>query len=199
MEKIIRKIAAAADEPALFDDAPLLDAPPAPAVVDSVLKATAKALPRSVRLGTSTWSFPGWRGIVYAPSTGERRLASEGLAAYSHYPIFRTVGLDRNFYRALSADAYAAFAGQVPEDFRFLVKAPREVTDPYLRTAAGRPRAPIRIISMLRSLRRASLRLWRQAWATRLGRWSFSFHLSRTPSFDRRKPKRQRWSGWGTF
>lgn len=142
MEKIIRKTAAAADEPALFDDAPLLDAPPAPAVVDSALKATAKALPCSVRLGTSTWSFPGWRGIVYAPSTGERRLASEGLAAYSHYPIFRTVGLDRNFYRALSADAYAAFAGQVPEDFRFLVKAPREVTDPYLRTAAGRPRAP---------------------------------------------------------
>lgn len=133
---------ARAAEPALFDDAPPLDAPPAPAPADAALRETAKAMPPGVRLGTSTWSFPGWRGIVYAPSSGERRLAADGLAAYSRYPIFRTVGLDRNFYRALSADAYAVFAEQVPEDFRFLVKAPREVTDPYLRTAAGRPRAP---------------------------------------------------------
>lgn len=125
-------------EAPLFDDSPVENAPIVPIVPDEALASLGRALPRSVYLGTSTWNFPGWRGIVYGLSSGTRGIAKQGLAAYSRYPIFRTVGVDRNFYRAMSADEFAALAEQVPDDFRFLVKAPRTSTDPYVRTDTGR-------------------------------------------------------------
>lgn len=126
----------------LFDDEPPQRAPVTAQPADDALRALAARLPRSMRLGTSTWSFPGWRGIVWSRGSGLERLAREGLPAYAAHPIFRTVGLDRNFYRALSASQFSALAAQVPEDFRFLVKAPREVTDPYDRDDRGRPKGP---------------------------------------------------------
>ena len=33
------------------------------------LRSLAGSLPRSLRMGTSSWSFPGWRGIVYSRAT----------------------------------------------------------------------------------------------------------------------------------
>lgn len=129
----------ARNEEALFDDAPPEDAPVSPQPVDESLRRLCVRLPRSVRLGTATWNFPGWRGIVWSRGSGLKRLAAEGLPAYSASPLLRTVGLDRNFYRALRAEEFSAFAEQVPEDFRFIVKAPREVTDPVRRTERGNP------------------------------------------------------------
>ena len=126
----------------LFDDAPPESAPVFPQPADAALKEMMQRLPSSIRLGTSSWNFPGWRGIVWSRGSGLDHLAADGLAAYSASPLFRTVGLDRNFYRPLSASAFAAFARQVPEDFRFLVKAPRDVTDPYLRNDRGIPTGP---------------------------------------------------------
>jgi uncharacterized protein YecE (DUF72 family) len=49
------------------------------------------------------------------------------------------VCLDRGFYRPISAQEYAAYAAQVPADFRFIVKAPALVSDAALRDGAGRP------------------------------------------------------------
>lgn len=109
-----------------------------PAVIPANVAATAPRLPRGVRLGTSSWSFPGWEGIVYAaredgrPET-ESRLARGGLAAYAAHPLFRTVSLDRTFYAPIPQEAYAAYAASVPEDFRFVVKAPAAITDPAVR------------------------------------------------------------------
>ena len=54
----------------------------------------------------------------------------------------RTVSLDRTFYRPLSASQYAAYAAQVPDDFRFVVKAPSIVTDAMVRAEAGRALQP---------------------------------------------------------
>jgi uncharacterized protein YecE (DUF72 family) len=111
--------------------------PVGPADVDQATRVIAESLPRSVRLGTSSWSFPGWTGLVYAPRDGrpesESRLAKHGLAAYAVHPLFRTVSLDRTFYAPISADAFAAYAALVPERFRFVVKAPQAFTDPVVR------------------------------------------------------------------
>lgn len=126
----------------LFDDAPPESASVFPQPADAALKEMMQRLPSSIYLGTSSWNFPGWRGIVWSRGSGLNHLAADGLAAYSASPLFRTVGLDRNSYRPLSASAFAAFARQVPEDFRFLVKAPRDVTDPYLRNDRGVPTGP---------------------------------------------------------
>lgn len=117
---------------ALFPD----DAPPprtevAPATPsDAHLEAAARLSPE-VRLGTSSWSFPGWSGIVYDREASSRLLAREGLAAYASHPLLRTVGVDRTYYRPIEADDFRRFADAVPDDFRFLVKADRLLTSPH--------------------------------------------------------------------
>ncbi len=101
-----------------------------PAVLPETVTALAALVPDGVRLGTSSWSFPGWEGLVYQGAYTERRLAREGLTAYASHPLFRTVGLDRTFYRSIEHDAYRRYSTSVPEAFRFVVKADRLLTSP---------------------------------------------------------------------
>lgn len=82
-----------------------------------------RQLPPDLLLGTSSWSFPGWRGIVFAADAPKTRLARHGLAAYAQHPLLRAVGLDRTYYASLAPEDYAAYADIVPASFRFLVKA----------------------------------------------------------------------------
>lgn len=95
----------------------------APAEVPSELRELASRLPSALHLGTSSWSFPGWRGLVWAAEHSEQTLARRGLAAYAQHPLFRTVGIDRTHYAPIDADSYRAYASEVPAGFRFLVKA----------------------------------------------------------------------------
>ncbi len=95
-------------------------------------------LPHGVRLGTSSWSFPGWDGLVFAGRVTADVLSRDGLPAYARHPLLRAVGLDRTFYAPLPAADLAAHAAQVPDDFRFLVKACRLCTFPTVREGAGR-------------------------------------------------------------
>ena len=88
----------------------------------------AAQLPAGVRLGTMSWTFPGWRGIVYAANARGERLAAEGLAAYAKHPLLRVVELDRSYYDPPSRESLRVLAEQVPEDFRFLVKAHQACT-----------------------------------------------------------------------
>jgi uncharacterized protein YecE (DUF72 family) len=81
------------------------------------------ALPRGVRLGTMTWSFPGWRGIVYGNDAPVGALSELGLSAYGKHPLLGAVEIDRSYYEPLSAEVLRAYADQVPAGFRFLVKA----------------------------------------------------------------------------
>jgi uncharacterized protein YecE (DUF72 family) len=111
----------------------------APAAVSSEISALGAALPDGVHLGTSSWAFPGWRGIVYEHAAVESLLAREGLAAYACHPVLRAVGLDRTFYAPIPAHEFARYAAQVPASFRFLVKAPAMVTDAWRRTEGGTP------------------------------------------------------------
>jgi uncharacterized protein YecE (DUF72 family) len=110
----------------------------APAPTDPALVALASALPPALRLGTSSWSYPGWANLVWDGEYAEAALAKNGLAALAQHPLFRTVSLDRNFYRALTASQYARYAAMVPDDFRFVVKAPSLVTDATVRDESGR-------------------------------------------------------------
>ena len=117
----------------LFADVDAVD----PVAIDAETRRLAAVLPGRIRLGTSSWSFPGWTGIVYAARDGrpdtEQRLARHGLAAYAAHPLLRTVSLDRTFYAPLTAADFAAYATQVPDDFRFVVKAPAAFTDAVIR------------------------------------------------------------------
>jgi len=64
--------------------------------------------------------------------------------AYAQHPLLRTVSLDRAFYRPLDRDQYAAYAAQVPDDFRFVVKAPSLIADALIRSEDGRGMEPNR-------------------------------------------------------
>ncbi|MFN8606896.1 MAG: DUF72 domain-containing protein [Vulcanimicrobiota bacterium] len=86
------------------------------------------AWPKGLRVGTSSWSFPGWAGLVYDRKYPEGRLAREGLSAYARHPLLAAVGIDRSYYAPVRLEEYARYASQVPDDFRFLVKAPQRVT-----------------------------------------------------------------------
>lgn len=114
-----------------MDQVGLFGAPPppvGPAPVDTATRALAERLPRALRLGTSSWTFPGWNGLVYDRAVRSGVLAEHGLAAYCQHPLFRTVGLDRTFYKPEPASLYRRYASVVPADFRFLVKAAEDCT-----------------------------------------------------------------------
>jgi uncharacterized protein YecE (DUF72 family) len=124
----------------LFGDLDAVD----PAAIDDGIHGLAARLSPRIHLGTSSWSFPGWTGLVYVGRNGkpatEQTLARHGLSAYAAHPLFRTVSLDRTFYAPLTAAEFAAYAAQVPEAFRFVVKAPAAFTDPAIRkSGSGEP------------------------------------------------------------
>ena len=120
---------AAADQLHLFLPAPSSEAPDGqtkqinPAPLLSGLESLAERLPATIRLGTSSWSFPGWEGLIYDRPAPQTKLSREGLTVYSRHRLLRTVGVDRTYYRPMTAAQFAAYAVQVPETFRFLVKA----------------------------------------------------------------------------
>jgi uncharacterized protein YecE (DUF72 family) len=112
----------------------VLAASPTPEIL-----ALAAELPPQVHLGTSTWSFPGWNGIVYGDEYSNSKLSREGLTAYGAHPLLKTVSIDRSFYQALTVTEYLRYAQQVPEYFRFIVKAPMTITDATVRAERGEP------------------------------------------------------------
>jgi uncharacterized protein YecE (DUF72 family) len=128
---------------ALFDDLPAGAAGPvAPASPDESLLKLGRRLPRDVYLGTSSWSFPGWERIVYGGRFTDARLARDGLSAYATHPVLRAVGIDRGFYQPLAATEFARFSSQVPENFRFVAKAPALVTSASKETTGGATTEP---------------------------------------------------------
>lgn len=108
-----------------------------PCSVDDYCRNIAAQLPAALYLGTSSWSFPGWQGLVYHDAYTESRLARSGLPAYAKHPLLHTVGIDRTFYAPISEADFARYATQVPDHFRFLAKAPMAITSSYLRSEQG--------------------------------------------------------------
>lgn len=109
-----------------------------PASADPALIELAESLPARVRLGTSSWNYPGWDKLVWDGEYSETILSRQGLFAYSKHPLFRTVSIDRSFYRPLNVAQFAEYSSQVGQDFRFVVKAPSLITDALIRDESGR-------------------------------------------------------------
>jgi uncharacterized protein YecE (DUF72 family) len=107
-----------------------------PVVPSPELLQIAKRLPKNLHLGTSSLSFPGWAGIVYAEQYRVSVLARHGLRAYAQHPLLNALNVDSTFYRPPNVELLTQQAAEVPESFRFVVKAYTGLT-----TAPDTPRA----------------------------------------------------------
>src|SRR5882757_1653255 len=107
-----------------------------PAVLEPRLLEVGRRLPKNLHLGTSSLSFPGWAGSVYAEQYKVSVLARHGLRAYAQHPLLNALNIDSTFYRPQTAEHFAQQAAEVPANFRFVVKAYTGLT-----TAPDTPRA----------------------------------------------------------
>jgi uncharacterized protein YecE (DUF72 family) len=73
-------------------------------------------------VGTSGYSYKEWKGTFYPRDLPARQM----LRYYGEH--FRTVEINNTFYRLPAAAALEAWAGEVPAGFRFVLKAPQQIT-----------------------------------------------------------------------
>lgn len=76
----------------------------------------------TLRVGTSSWSFPDWRGVFYRPQTP----ADQQLSFYAQQ--FNSVEANTSFYALPAPKTLLRWLEGVPESFTFSLKAPREIT-----------------------------------------------------------------------
>jgi uncharacterized protein YecE (DUF72 family) len=98
-----------------------------------------------IRVGTSGWSYPSWRGGFYP----EGMKPTDFLGFYAER--FDTVELNSTGYRLPSEDQFRRWAAAVPDGFRFAVKLPLTRLDrvtPFLERvlALGDRLGPVRVV-----------------------------------------------------
>src|SRR5262245_12322551 len=75
-----------------------------------------------IAAGTSGFAYAEWKGSFYPPALPAREM----LAFYA--AELPAVEINNSFYRLPKASVLAGWAAQVPEDFRFSIKASRRIT-----------------------------------------------------------------------
>jgi uncharacterized protein YecE (DUF72 family) len=105
-------------------DPPVHPSWPSPAHVESL----AARLSPLVHFGTSSWTYPGWQGLVYHrayPATGA---STKLLAEYARWPLFRAVGIDSFFYAPPAVTMLAGYSAALPAGFPCISKVWNRIT-----------------------------------------------------------------------
>jgi uncharacterized protein YecE (DUF72 family) len=106
-----------------------------------------------LRIGTSGWTYPSWRDVLYPAGVAQRRW----LECYAE--SFDTVELNASFYRLPSAEQFASWKRRTPPGFAFAVKGSRFVT--HVRRLAAVEEAVQAFFSHSQKLgRKAGVTLW---------------------------------------
>ncbi len=92
------------------------------------LQQLAARVPALIRFGTSSWTYPGWKGLVYHRDYKGRGTAAPMLAEYSRFPLFRTVGIDSSFYAPPTDAVLREYAANLPAGFPCVSKVWQEIT-----------------------------------------------------------------------
>jgi len=98
------------------------------------LKAGVAALAREgIFIGTSSWKYEGWLGMLYTPERymtrgriSRAKFEKTCLAEYAE--VFKTVCLDGGFYQFPTAKMLDGIFAQAPEDFRLAIKVTEDIT-----------------------------------------------------------------------
>ena len=85
-------------------------------------------IPPLVRFGTSTWNYPGWRGLVYHRDYGPKGAAARMLEEYAAFPLFGTVGVDSSYYGPPTEAVLQSYAEHTPPGFPFVSKVWSQLT-----------------------------------------------------------------------
>lgn len=97
----------------------------------SSLTDLAALIPPNIRFGTSTWTYPGWKGQIYKNEyASDRSFRADSLAEYSRWPLFRCVGIDSSFYAPPSEKTLLHYASLAPEGFLWISKVWEKITAP---------------------------------------------------------------------
>jgi uncharacterized protein YecE (DUF72 family) len=108
--------------------------------------AVGSARPMRLAVGTSGYSYKEWVGSFYPPKTP----ANQMLRFYGQQ--FRTVEINNTFYRMPQESMLARWAGEVPEEFRFVLKAPKRIThDRRLRGVEEETRHLLQVAAVLQA------------------------------------------------
>ena len=93
-------------------------------------------------IGTSSWKYPGWRGLLYDESRyvfrgkfANTRFERNCLSEYAE--VFKSVCVDAAYYTFPSVKYLEGLAAQVPGDFKFAFKVTDGIT---LKTFPNQPR-----------------------------------------------------------
>lgn len=100
---------------------------------DAAADVLARLAARGVFLGTSSWKYPGWRGLLYTDDRYTYRgkfstTRFEKLCLAEYASVFRSVGVDAAYYTFPSERSMEALMSQVPDGFRFSFKVTDEIT-----------------------------------------------------------------------
>lgn len=100
---------------------------------DLICQAVKRLAENGVFIGTSSWKYEGWRGILY----DDARYVYRGRFAKSRFErhclleyaeVFKTVCVDAAYYVFPSASYLQDMAAQTPSDFRFAFKVTDDIT-----------------------------------------------------------------------
>jgi uncharacterized protein YecE (DUF72 family) len=73
-------------------------------------------------VGTSGYSYKEWKGSFYPEDLPQKQM----LRYYGEH--FTTVEINNTFYRMPNESLLEGWAGEVPENFKFVLKAPQQIT-----------------------------------------------------------------------
>ncbi len=95
-----------------------------PPVTDQAIQFS---LDSAIFMGTSSWKYAGWQGLIYNEHyKSKRSFQTQCLREYAKY--FPAVGVDATFYRFPTTDIFHDMADLTPDHFKFGLKATEEIT-----------------------------------------------------------------------
>jgi uncharacterized protein YecE (DUF72 family) len=113
---------------------------------DQIQKKVAALAANGVFIGTSSWKYPGWRGMLYDESRyvyrgkfAMSRFEKNCLAEYAE--VLKTVCVDGAYYKFPGEKYLAGLVAQVPTDFQFAFKVTDAIT---IRKYANLPKFGVR-------------------------------------------------------
>jgi uncharacterized protein YecE (DUF72 family) len=85
-------------------------------------------LPDNIKIGTCSWKYDSWKGLVYSDTVGKNHLSE-----YSQH--FKIAEVDQWFWSLFGdkvvmpkPEVVAEYVGSVPKDFKFSIKVPNAIT-----------------------------------------------------------------------